>query len=41
MDRRAVDLGGHIKSAGTYQATVRLHPDVSVTVPFEIITAAR
>ncbi|MFZ0876794.1 MAG: 50S ribosomal L9 C-terminal domain-containing protein [Pseudonocardiaceae bacterium] len=41
LDRRAVDLGGHIKSAGTYQATVRLHPDVSVTVPFEIITAAR
>src|SRR5262245_51904518 len=25
LDKRSVDLGGHIKSAGTYQATVRLH----------------
>lgn len=40
LDKRAVDLGGHIKSAGTYQATVRLHPDVSVTVPLKVTTAA-
>lgn len=39
LDKRSVDLGGHIKSAGTYHATVRLHPDVSVTVPFEVTTA--
>jgi large subunit ribosomal protein L9 len=39
LDKRAVDLGGHIKSAGTYHATVRLHPEVSVTVPFEVTTA--
>ncbi|MBV9061094.1 MAG: 50S ribosomal protein L9 [Pseudonocardiales bacterium] len=39
LDKRAVDLGGHIKSAGTYQATVRLHPDVSVTVPLKVTTA--
>jgi large subunit ribosomal protein L9 len=39
LDKRAVDLGGHIKSAGAYQLTVRLHPEVSVTVPFEVITA--
>jgi ribosomal protein L9 len=36
-----VDLGGHIKSTGKYEMTVRLHPEVSVTVPFEITTAAR
>ena len=40
LDKRAVDLGGHIKSAGTYQVTVRLHPDVSVTVPVKVTTAA-
>jgi large subunit ribosomal protein L9 len=41
LDRRTVDLGGHIKSAGRYEMAVRLHPEVSVTVPFEITTAAR
>ena len=41
LDRRAVDLGGHIKSTGKYEMTVRLHPEISVTVPFEITTAAR
>ena len=41
LDRRAVDLGGHIKATGKYEMTVRLHPEVSVTVPFEITTAAR
>ena len=40
LDKRVVDLGGHIKSAGTYQVTVRLHPDVSVTVPLKVTTAA-
>jgi large subunit ribosomal protein L9 len=39
LDRRAVDVGGPIKSTGTYQMTVRLHPEVSVTVPFEVTTA--
>jgi len=40
LDKRVVDLGGHIKSAGTYQVTVRLHPDVSVTVPLKVTTGA-
>jgi large subunit ribosomal protein L9 len=40
LDKRSVDLGGHIKSAGSYHATVRLHPDVSVTLPFEVTTTA-
>ncbi len=38
LDKRALDLGGHIKSAGAYQVTVRLHPEVSVTVPLEVTT---
>ncbi|MGH3785750.1 MAG: 50S ribosomal protein L9 [Pseudonocardiaceae bacterium] len=40
LDKRAVDIGGHIKSAGAYQVTVRLHPDVSVTLPVEVKTAS-
>lgn len=39
LDKRALDLGGQIKSAGTYQVTVRLHPEILVTVPLEVITA--
>jgi len=39
LDKRAVDLGGQIKSTGVYQLTVRLHPEVSVTLPVEVITA--
>lgn len=40
LDKRAVDLGGHIKSTGSYEVTVRLHPEVSVTVPVEVQAAA-
>ncbi len=36
LDKRAVDLGGHIKTTGQYDVTVRLHPEVSVTVPIEV-----
>ncbi|MGH3901943.1 MAG: 50S ribosomal protein L9 [Pseudonocardiaceae bacterium] len=39
LDKRAVDLGGPIKSTGAYRITVRLHPEVSVTVPLEVTTA--
>jgi large subunit ribosomal protein L9 len=39
LDKRAVVLGGPIKSVGAYQMTVRLHPEVSVTVNFEVVTA--
>lgn len=39
LDKRTVDLGGHIKSVGAYQMTVRLHPEVSVTVPVAVTTA--
>lgn len=40
LDKRAVDLGSHIKSTGVYQLTVRLHPEVSITLPVEVITVA-
>jgi large subunit ribosomal protein L9 len=40
LDKRAVTLGGPVKSVGAYQMTVRLHPEISVTVNFEVTTAA-
>lgn len=39
LDKRAVDLGGAIKSTGNYDVTVRLHPEVSVTLPVEVAPA--
>lgn len=29
LDKRAVELPGHIKAVGSHQITVRLHPDVT------------
>jgi len=39
LDKRVVDLGGQIKSTGSYAVTVRLHPEISVTVPVEVVSA--
>jgi large subunit ribosomal protein L9 len=39
LDKRVVTLGGPIKSVGVYQMTVRLHPEIVVTVNFEVTTA--
>jgi large subunit ribosomal protein L9 len=39
LDKRAVDLAGHIKTLGKHAVNVRLHPDV--TAEFELqVTAA-
>ncbi|MEH0108830.1 50S ribosomal protein L9 [Tersicoccus sp. MR15.9] len=37
IDKRTVELPGHIKSTGTYQATVRLHEDVSATIDLQVV----
>lgn len=38
VDRRKIDLkADHIKTIGKYTANVRLHKDVSVEVPFEVV----
>lgn len=39
LDRRRVELPGHIKAVGSYQVKVRLHPEVSATIPFEVTAA--
>ncbi|MGH3727570.1 MAG: 50S ribosomal protein L9 [Micromonosporaceae bacterium] len=39
LDRRRVELPGPIKAIGSYQVRVRLHPEVSATVPVEVVAA--
>ena len=36
LDKRLVDIDGHIKSTGSHQVRVRLHPDVSVDLPLDV-----
>lgn len=40
LDRRTVDLGGHIKSVGTHAVDVRLHPEVTASISVEVEAAA-
>ena len=40
LDKRAVALPGHIKTTGSHEVTVRLHPEVTVTVPIEVTPAS-
>ena len=38
IDKRSIKiLGAQIKEIGTYQAEIRLHRDVTVTIDFEVI----
>jgi len=39
LDKRKIEVLGHVKTTGTYQATVRLHPEVSATVNLEVVGA--
>jgi large subunit ribosomal protein L9 len=36
LDKRAVELAGHIKTVGKHQVNVRLHPDVTVAIKLEV-----
>lgn len=36
LDKRLVDIDGHIKTTGSHSVTVRLHPDVSVELPLAV-----
>jgi large subunit ribosomal protein L9 len=37
LDRRKIEVKGHVKTTGAYEALVRLHPEVQATVPFEVV----
>lgn len=40
LDKRAVELPGHIKTTGGHTVSVRLHPDVTVSVEVKVVPAA-
>jgi large subunit ribosomal protein L9 len=40
LDRRTVDLPGHIKTTGSHPVNVRLHPEVTASVEIEVVPAA-
>ena len=39
LDRRRVELPGHIKAVGSYQIQVRLHPDVTAKFGLNVVAA--
>lgn len=39
LDKRTIELGGPIKSVGTYDATVRLRSDVIATLTLHVVPA--
>lgn len=39
LDKRKIEVKGHIKTTGTYEALVRLHPDVQANVKLEVVSA--
>ncbi len=39
IDRRRIELGGHIKSTGTHAVTVKIHPEVVASVSVEVVPA--
>jgi large subunit ribosomal protein L9 len=39
LDKKRIQLPGHIKTLGTHPVTVELHPDVVATVPVTVTSA--
>ncbi len=39
LDRRAVEVPGQIKSVGTHQVTVRLHPEVTTELDVAVVAS--
>ncbi|MEP7333467.1 MAG: 50S ribosomal protein L9 [Terracoccus sp.] len=39
IDKRKIEVKTHIKSVGAYEATVRLHPEVSANLKFEVVSS--
>lgn len=40
LDRRRIEMPGHLKTTGAHQVTVRLHPEVTATIALEIVAAS-
>jgi large subunit ribosomal protein L9 len=39
LDKRRLELPGHIKTTGAHKVAARLHPDVVVSIPLEVVAA--
>ena len=39
LDKRKIEVKQAIKTLGSYEATVRLHPEVAATLTFEVVSA--
>ncbi|GAA2680187.1 MULTISPECIES: 50S ribosomal protein L9 [Actinoplanes] len=39
LDRRRLELPGHIKTTGSYNVLVKLHPEVTATFPVNVVAA--
>jgi large subunit ribosomal protein L9 len=39
LDRRRLELPGHIKTTGAYSVQVKLHPEVTATFPVNVVGA--
>ena len=39
LDKRAIELAGHIKTTGKHSVTVRLHPEVTVALSVDVSSA--
>ena len=39
LDRRRLELPGHIKTTGAYNVQVKLHPEVTATFPVNVVGA--
>ena len=38
LDRRRIEMPAHIKTTGTHPVTVRLHADVTATIPLQVVS---
>ena len=37
LDKRKIEVQGHIKTTGSYEALVRLHPEVQAKVSLQVV----
>jgi large subunit ribosomal protein L9 len=40
LDKRAIELPGHIKTTGSHPVSVRLHPEVTASVELQVVSAS-
>ena len=38
IDRKVINIKGAVKEVGSYNATLKLHKEVSVEIPFEVVS---